>query len=171
MKKITLLLLGLLATICLQANELKFTEITTQEQWESALKDAKKQDKLLFVDIYTDWCGYCKKLDRDVYTNESVISYHEGNFINIKINAEVGYGVTFAREQKVTGYPTLLYMNASAKIVTKIPGYIDANTLNSEAKKAIDVYQKLPLLIKEFDAGKADEAKETSLITHAQADG
>ena len=56
--------------------------------WNELLAEAKKQNKLIFVDVYTTWCRPCKVLDKDVFPNEKVGEFYNKNFINYKIDAE-----------------------------------------------------------------------------------
>jgi thiol:disulfide interchange protein len=56
--------------------------------FEKALSDAKTQNKLVLVDVYTDWCGWCKKLDRDVYPSAEVQKELKTYFTATKIDAE-----------------------------------------------------------------------------------
>src|SRR6266496_3066191 len=53
-----------------------------------ALKDAKENNKRVIVDIYTDWCGWCKKMDADSYNNKDIKKIIEENFVFIKLDAE-----------------------------------------------------------------------------------
>ena len=61
--------------------------------WKEALEKAKKEDKLVFVDSYTTWCGPCIKMAKNVFTQESVGSFYNQNFINIKLDMEKEDGV------------------------------------------------------------------------------
>ena len=56
--------------------------------WNELLAEAKKQNKPIFMDVYTTWCRPCKVLDKDVFPNEKVGGFYNKNFINYKIDAE-----------------------------------------------------------------------------------
>jgi len=97
---------------------------------------AGKTNKKLLVDVYTDWCTWCKKMDSDVYTDKGVIDVLNGSFILMKLNAESdktvhyqGRSITeteFARTVGVTGYPSTLFFDSSGKPITLLPGYVPA---------------------------------------------
>jgi thioredoxin-related protein len=109
-----------------------------------AEKLSKKKKKKVMVDIYTDWCGWCKRLDATTYSDPKVVDYINQNFYAIKLNAEsrdsiVYQGVTYKFNGKVntianqfmggsSGYPTLTYLDESLKVVSVEPGYVDAAT-------------------------------------------
>lgn len=97
---------------------------------------ARTSNKKVLVDVYTDWCSWCKKMDSEVYTDADVIKLMDANFVAVKLNAESSKPVTFrgnslteaafARELGVTGYPTILFFDPNANPITDLPGYSPA---------------------------------------------
>lgn len=79
MQQVLLFLSALLLTSSLWSsptNEgLTFIEVTSEAEWNSVLKQAETENKLIFIDAYTDWCVYCHKLDKEVYSKPEVKSY------------------------------------------------------------------------------------------------
>src|SRR5690349_18588878 len=70
-------------------SKLKATHSTVQWlDFESGFAKAKKEHKILLVDVYTDWCGYCKVMDRETYTNDTVIRTLKQHFVTVKLNPE-----------------------------------------------------------------------------------
>lgn len=63
--------------------------------FEEAIKLNKKKPKKIFIDVYTDWCGWCKKMDAETFTNPVVAKYINDNFYAVKFNAEQKEPVTF----------------------------------------------------------------------------
>jgi thiol:disulfide interchange protein len=92
--------------------------------FDEALARARGEKKLLLVDVYTDWCGWCKKMDREVFADERVAEAARG-FVAVRVNAEKG-GEKVAQRYDVQGYPTILFVDGSGKIVKRIDGYVDA---------------------------------------------
>lgn len=95
--------------------------------WETDYNQARAKSlatgKPLLVDVYTEWCGWCKKLDSSVYPDARVQQLSK-NFVMLRLNAEGG-GASFARTMKVTGYPTLIFATARGQQVARRDGYIE----------------------------------------------
>ncbi|HWA83016.1 MAG TPA: thioredoxin fold domain-containing protein [Fimbriimonadaceae bacterium] len=101
-------------------------EINWAKGYEGAKNESKTTGKLLMIDFYTDWCGWCKKLDADVYPDASVVKQSE-NFVPIKLNAEKDAdGIRLAKKFNITGYPTILFIDANENLAYKIVGYSPA---------------------------------------------
>jgi thioredoxin-related protein len=98
---------------------------------------AVQQKKKMLVDIYTDWCGWCKKMDKEVYPDAKVKSVLESKFVVVKLNAESDNKIRyqgssmsqreFARAVGVTGYPATLFFDENLKPITLLPGYVKAD--------------------------------------------
>lgn len=101
-----------------------------------ALKEAKRQNKLVFIDAYTDWCGWCKKLDRTTFKDTSVIRYMNDYFIVLKLDMENGEGPSIGAKYNVNSFPTLLFLNQDGKEVVRIEGFVNSDEFLSYAKKA-----------------------------------
>lgn len=105
--------------------------------WNEGYAKAMKEKKIVLVDVYTDWCGWCKKMDRDTYSNPEVIKKINKDFIPIKFNPEiqgVAYKVgdqTYNPQQlynmlsqgESTGYPTTYYIFTQKMGRIIDPGY------------------------------------------------
>ncbi|MGC9344951.1 MAG: thioredoxin family protein, partial [Bacteroidales bacterium] len=109
--------------------QIDFLEISQEEEWNVALEDAKESEKLIFLDIYATWCGPCKYLDKNVYTDVSLGEYYNANYINIKMDGETPFGSTIARKYGLTAYPTMFYLNSDQEIITQIVGVREADPL------------------------------------------
>lgn len=110
---------------------------------EQAMSDAKSQNKVVLVDVYTEWCSWCKKLDEDVYPAPEVQKELRNYFTAVKINAESSAAHTFEGKEvterelasgwQVTGYPTILFLTPDGKVIDQLSGYMPpkdfANTL------------------------------------------
>lgn len=126
MKKLifTLALLGLLSlSSYAQGTGIQFFEGT----YEEALTKAAEEDKLIFMDAYTTWCGPCKWMARNTFTDESVADYFNENFINVKMDMERGEGPGLARKFRIRGYPTLLFLDAEGEIAHQKLGALAAD--------------------------------------------
>ncbi len=129
MKKIVFIGFLLLAANFAQAQEkiewLKF---------EDAVAASEANPKMLFVDVYTDWCGWCKKMDKDTFTDPAVIKYINENFYAVKMNAEDDKRTfdfkgkkyseaKMAATMRVQSYPNFVIIDPTLQNITQLPGY------------------------------------------------
>ena len=96
-----------------------------------------QQEKLVFLDVYTDWCLPCKMMDEDVFTNKELGDFFNENFISYKVNAEKGKGSQIAELYQVPGYPTLLFLDNKGRILVKKIGVAYHEELRNLAESAI----------------------------------
>jgi len=73
--------------------------------WADVLKKAKSQNKLIFVDAFTTWCGPCKKMTQNIFPDKNVGDFYNKNFINAKFDMEAGDGISMAAEA-ISSLPT-----------------------------------------------------------------
>jgi len=111
-----------LFSLRLNAEEIKFET----GSYKDVLAKAKNENKILMVDFFTDWCKWCVELDNKVYTNGEVAGFANKSQVNWKVDAEKGEGVDLAKKFKVSGYPTILFINGDGNEVDRIVGYIPA---------------------------------------------
>src|SRR5688500_13575445 len=72
-----------------------------QGSWADIKAKAKAEKKPIFVDAYTTWCGPCKKMAKEVFTQEAIGSYFNSTFINYQMDMEKGEGIEFAKQWEV----------------------------------------------------------------------
>lgn len=116
--------------------------IYSQKSFNDALLKAKSEDKRVIIDIYTDWCGWCKKMDAEVYSNKEIKNIIEENFVFVKLDAESNDKVTYngksvslsdlALQFNAVGYPTTVFLEPDGQLIqikydnsvmNNIPGY------------------------------------------------
>ncbi len=95
--------------------------------WEEAFAKANEEGKHVFVDSYTDWCYWCKVMDKNTFTDEAIANYLNEEFVPIKVNMEEGFGIDVAMKFRVRGFPTLMYFNHEGELVEKEAGYEQDN--------------------------------------------
>ncbi|TDQ29224.1 thioredoxin-related protein [Zeaxanthinibacter enoshimensis] len=113
--------------------------------WDEAVKRSQtdKNPKKIFVDVYTDWCGWCKKMDRDTFQNPEVAAYMAENFYMVKLDAEGKEPIEFkgktykyipqgrrgyhelaaALLQGRMSYPTVVFLDEEMNMLSPVPGY------------------------------------------------
>ncbi len=106
--------------------------------WKNALIEAKKQDKLIFLDVFATWCGPCKKLKKTTFNDEKVGDFFNLNFINIAINGESNEGRILMKKYGIKGYPSLLFVNFNGNLKTIKTGFHSSNRLINYGKKALN---------------------------------
>ena len=126
-----------LTIVCLFATASWAKEIEWQKNYDAALAQAKKEQKILLVDIYTDWCGWCKKLDRDTYSSKDVQAKVAKDFIAVKINPEKSAdGQKLAQQFDPKGVlPFLVFIDSNGKQIAQIDGYVNAATFLIQLEK------------------------------------
>lgn len=124
--------------------------------WEEALEEAKKTDKVIFVDAYAKWCGPCKAMARNVFTQKEVGEYFNENFINLKMDMEEKEGISFGRKFPISAYPTLFFISNEGELIKKSVGGKQADGLLSLAKNALGGYDKSGQYVEQYEAGNRD---------------
>lgn len=117
MKKITAVFLTILFILALGCES---WAISWERDLAGALKRSKDEGKPVMADFYTDWCGWCKKLDKDVYSDPGVNSLAE-KFICVKVNCEADKNA-FSK-YGLKGYPTIIFFDPSGGIAETVVGY------------------------------------------------
>lgn len=106
------------------------------QNFDTGLSTSKKMKKKMIVDVYTNWCGWCKKMESTTYSDARVSEYIKSKYVAVKLNAESKDRLTYmdksfseaelSRGFGVTGYPATIFLDEYQKPITVVPGYIDA---------------------------------------------
>lgn len=119
--------------------------------WAEMQEAQKKEPRKVFVDVYTDWCGWCKRMDATTFTHPEIISYVNKNFYAIKFDAETRDVINFkGKEYKYVAqgyrgynelaaeilsgqmsYPTGVYLDEKMEQIFPVPGYQDPKTFET----------------------------------------
>jgi thioredoxin-related protein len=107
-------------------------------KFEEAVAANQSNPKMLLVDVYTDWCGWCKKMDKETFTDPEVVKYVNENFYAVKLNAEDNertfdfMGKKFSEAQmaasmRVRSYPNFVIIEPTLQNIAQLPGYRPAD--------------------------------------------
>lgn len=128
------------------------------------LAKAKTEKKLVFLDAYAAWCGPCKLMEKNVFTDKNVADYYNKNFVNAHFDMEKGEGKALAVKYGIRSYPTLLFLNGEGEIVGKELGYIKTEEFLELGKKNNNPSLVNTNLKDEFLKGKLDQAALLNFI-------
>ena len=139
-----LIVLMVLFSLPIVGNAQKINWMTFQE----AVKLNETAPKKIFIDVYTDWCGWCKKMDKTTFLDPAVVEYMNENYYAVKLDAEMNdtisfAGYTFVNEggrrgthqlaaallQGRLSYPSYVFMNEKNQVLTVAPGYMEPKDL------------------------------------------
>jgi thioredoxin-related protein len=135
-----------------QETNQKAQEETSLINWitlNEALQKQKTQPKKIFVDVYTDWCGWCKHMMKTTFSNPQIAAYINQNYYPVRFDGEtkdtiIYLGDTLVNTNKTTksahqltniltnnrpSYPTITYLDETGKVISPVPGYMDVKTI------------------------------------------
>ncbi len=145
--------------------------------WAQIKEKAKTEDKYIFIDVFTTWCGPCIKMDKEVFTQKKVGDFFNRNFINVKVQADKGKNDSESIKRwysdaayihttyNIDSYPTYLFFNPQGEIVHRMTGFTDADKFIAAAATVKGAYfsQKM-----RFDAGERNPDSLLKMIKSAQ---
>ena len=124
-----------------------------QGTFPEALAKAKEQNKLLFIDCFTTWCGPCKWMAAHVFTDADVAKSFNENFICYTLDMEKGEGLDFAKKYSIKNYPTFLWLDNSGKQIHRSVGSAPAADFLAIANNANNPIGNLSYLEQQFNSG------------------
>ena len=105
--------------------------------WPDGLEQARARKRPVLVNVHTDWCGWCRRMERDVYARPEIRQYLDRKFVTVKLNAESAEPAPYQGEDltarelasrfRVTGYPTTLFLRSNGEHLVSVPGYVAAD--------------------------------------------
>ena len=157
MKKIALFFLLLLSLSTYSQNEgIKFSEDIPLTE---AYAKAKAENKLIFIDCFTTWCGPCKMMSRDIFPQKEVADFFNKNFINLKLDMEKPGNLSVAEKYEINAYPSFLFLDSTGNMVHKAIGSMDAAALIELGKAVTDSKNSVQIVAQKIKDG--DRSIET----------
>lgn len=109
---------------------------------QDALDKARKENKPVFVDCFTSWCGPCHMMSTQVFPSKEAGDFFNSRFVNIKIDMEKGEGKELLKRWKIAAFPTYLILNNDGEPVYTSQGYIPASELIKRMQEGLDSLKK-----------------------------
>jgi thiol-disulfide isomerase/thioredoxin len=121
-----------------------------------ALKKAKTEEKMVFIDCFTTWCGPCKRMAATVFPDPEVGAFINENFIALKVDMEKEGGSEISDKYIISAYPTLLFLDSDGKLAQKKVGALSAEALIDAGRKVMGKTEQLSDWTKNYEEGKRD---------------
>ena len=137
---------------------------------DQAVEQAKKENKLVFVDFYTDWCGPCRVMANTVFPQKKVGDYFNARFVCIKLNAEKE-GKADAATYQVKAYPTFLVLDTDKKVKLDIKGSMTADNFISKIESELNPELSPEAMKKRYDAGERTPELVNAYAFHFMEEG
>lgn len=176
MKKILLFLLILPFTVIGQEKGIKFEHGLN---WSQVKEKAKKENKFIFVDLFTTWCGPCKYMSAAVFSQNKVGDFFNPKFVSTKIQMDktdqdseevkswYAEAERFAQDYKIAAYPTFLVFNPQGELVHRMVGGGEADEFIERTKDALNPETQYYALLKDFENNPTDLALAHRMVRAA----
>lgn len=162
-RKLLIIIVLSFYSLGLKAQGIEFTNTTFEE----TLKKATLENKLVFVDVYANWCAPCKVMDRDIFTQKEVGDFYNKRFIAYKLDADNKENKTLVEKYKIQGLPTLLIINGKGELVGSHIGVIDPYGLVRMGKRTTGELKTPDQLYSEYRKDKKNTNKMKAVLLEA----
>jgi len=163
MRSIFLITVILLSTLVTNADNNKTKNAKEKVKWmtiEEALAKNAKEPRKIIIDFYTDWCGWCKRMEKNTFNHPQIAKYINKNFYPVKFDAEGSESVMYkdleykstkskrpgriagthefayymANNKGRMGYPTIVFLDGESNKITYVPSYLSPTDLDGILK-------------------------------------
>lgn len=178
MKKL-LTIAFLLVTTHIFAQQNTGIQFVNNLSWEQIKEKARVENRYIFLDAYTTWCGPCKQMAKNIFPLKEVGDFYNANFLNVKVQIDTTKNDDndvkawyrdahyISKTFNVKAYPTYLFLNPQGELVHRIVGGRPAEDFIAKAKDAMDPDKQYFSLKRQYEAGKKDPEFLFKLISAA----
>ena len=136
--------------------------------WKKVTEKAKTENKYIFLDAYTEWCGWCKVMDKKTFSDKQVGNLMNSKWVAAKMDMEKGFGIELSMKYGVSAFPTYLIFNSKGELLTRLVGYQEIEPFIKNMEEALQIKIPLPgystkinMKYPEFYVAAYDGKKET----------
>ena len=148
------MLLCCLSLTLLRAQEgVRFESLTFEE----ALQKAKEENRWIFLDAYTSWCGPCKVMAEQVFTLAKAGVFFNSRFVNVKYDMEKGEGPELAKKLGIGAYPTFVLIRPDGVVHDKFVGGIDVYGIIQRVEHSMKQTETVGTLAVRYEQGERDK--------------
>ncbi len=177
MKKYSLLLLFFFPVFCIAQKGIEFENDLS---WEQMLVKAKNENKYIFMDAFTTWCGPCKYMAANIFTKQAVGDLFNKNYVSVKvqldttskdderIKKEYVFAHNIMTEYKVNVFPTFLIFDANGKLVHRMVGSSEEPEFIEKANGALNPENQYYLMLEKYRSGNTETAFLLNLLKASQ---
>lgn len=150
----------LLAAFCIFTAHAYSDEIKWVTDLNKGLSEAKSSGKVAMIDVFTDWCYWCKELDAKTYKDSRVITLSK-SFVSIKVNPEKDKAVMdFVKNYNIDGYPAILFVEYTGALVVKVAGFLAADPFIKKMEEVPRIQSKIASYKGEYNSGNSQHVAE-----------
>jgi len=146
-------------------------KIEWTKSFDEALKAAKDGKKLVMVDVYADWCGPCKMLDKQTFSNAKVVEFAKKKLVALKVDTETKEGEELQKKFKVEGLPTILFLDGDGKEQDRLVGFLPAGPFLTKIDVFHKAFAEMPGLLAKLKDSPGDVKAAIDAITVYAARG
>jgi thioredoxin-related protein len=168
------------ASLCLLVNlSICFSRAIAQESgihfqtglnWDQLIAKAKTEQKPIFIECFATWCGPCKEMEKNVYTNKQVADYFNTHFINVKVQMDstghdddairnwYAQSSLLGKKYQINAYPTFLFFSPDGKAMHKLVGAFDDSEFISKAGESLDPAMQYFTMLDKLKDNSSDSA-------------
>jgi thioredoxin-related protein len=96
--------------------------------FDQAVEKASTENKKIFIYGHTDWCGYCRKMEKSTFKEKEVNDFMNANFVSLNYDLEKGEGIHIAAKYGLKSYPAYVLLSPKGELLSKTGGYINQET-------------------------------------------
>lgn len=106
--------------------------------YDNLLREARKEQKPIILDFWASWCGPCKKMDQQTFTDPKLAEFINGNFLIYKVDIDSFDGMAITEKFEIESFPSMLVLDSRARSLETLKGFYPAQYLEKELSKIIN---------------------------------